>query len=511
MPALFPRFSASALVGWWKFDEGSGVSTTDSSGAHNTGTLVDNPGWVTGAFGDALQMNGSGQYVTVADSPTLALAETINAPLTIEGTGGYSFSNNSASGSGSGSAVLDIGGSITDSNAGNLTLSGTNTNANTLSGNITISSPIVVSGGGSWTLAGANSVGGAYVYSGILNVSSIGASGNLPSGNSVQLGNQGSTTGTLNYTGSSNGTLSGSTFLISTGASGGGGTIESNGSGTFTEGDYIYPTASEPGSLTLAGSGAGVLSGSFQNSDSLGLIMNGTGTWTVSGLNSSLTGATTVNSGTLDAAGSFTAASGHASLNSISGVTVNSGGTLLFGTSDQINHSATASLGGGTLAVARGSGSGFSETMGALTLTAGSTIDFGAYTGTPKLNTLTFASFSDSSNYALSIIDWYGSKYSGTADTTVSDTDNTSDDKLLFSTQLTNAQLSDITFTIGSNTYNALEFANGLNWEIAPSMTAVPEPSTVFSAVCLLGLIGWRGRRRLQELVGMSIVSFGPS
>ena len=31
----------SGLVGWWKFDEGSGTSAADSSGNRNTGTLVN--------------------------------------------------------------------------------------------------------------------------------------------------------------------------------------------------------------------------------------------------------------------------------------------------------------------------------------------------------------------------------------------------------------------------------------------------------------------------------------
>jgi hypothetical protein len=52
------------LVGWWKFDEGSGASAADSSGQGNTGTLTNSPTWVSGWSNKALQFNGSSQYIT---------------------------------------------------------------------------------------------------------------------------------------------------------------------------------------------------------------------------------------------------------------------------------------------------------------------------------------------------------------------------------------------------------------------------------------------------------------
>jgi hypothetical protein len=55
----------SNLELWWKFDEGTGTSTTaDSSGNGRTGTLVASPSWVTGQIGPyALDFNGSSQSV----------------------------------------------------------------------------------------------------------------------------------------------------------------------------------------------------------------------------------------------------------------------------------------------------------------------------------------------------------------------------------------------------------------------------------------------------------------
>jgi Concanavalin A-like lectin/glucanases superfamily len=68
----------SALLGHWKFDEGTGATAADSSGHGHTGTLVGGPVWTTGEIGGALAFNGSSSYVTVPSTAGL------NAyPLTI--------------------------------------------------------------------------------------------------------------------------------------------------------------------------------------------------------------------------------------------------------------------------------------------------------------------------------------------------------------------------------------------------------------------------------------------
>jgi hypothetical protein len=46
------------LVGWWRFDEGSGTVAGDNSGNGNDGT-VDGASWVAGKFGDALSFGGT--------------------------------------------------------------------------------------------------------------------------------------------------------------------------------------------------------------------------------------------------------------------------------------------------------------------------------------------------------------------------------------------------------------------------------------------------------------------
>jgi len=55
----------SYLVGWWAFDETSGMTAYDSSGHGNHGTLQGDPQWVAGWTGGALELDGDGDYVDV--------------------------------------------------------------------------------------------------------------------------------------------------------------------------------------------------------------------------------------------------------------------------------------------------------------------------------------------------------------------------------------------------------------------------------------------------------------
>jgi hypothetical protein len=50
-------------VGIWLFDEGTGDIATDSSGLDNHGTLINEPEWVTGWSGSALEFDGGDCYV----------------------------------------------------------------------------------------------------------------------------------------------------------------------------------------------------------------------------------------------------------------------------------------------------------------------------------------------------------------------------------------------------------------------------------------------------------------
>ena len=48
-----------SLVGWWKFDEGSGTTTVDSSGRRNHGTLEGSAVWEVGNLGNAVYIEGA--------------------------------------------------------------------------------------------------------------------------------------------------------------------------------------------------------------------------------------------------------------------------------------------------------------------------------------------------------------------------------------------------------------------------------------------------------------------
>jgi hypothetical protein len=61
------------LVGWWKFDDGSGSTAADSSGRGQDGTLTNDPTWSSaGVYGGCLQFDGTNDRVVVNGSWTLA-------------------------------------------------------------------------------------------------------------------------------------------------------------------------------------------------------------------------------------------------------------------------------------------------------------------------------------------------------------------------------------------------------------------------------------------------------
>jgi hypothetical protein len=69
----------SGLAARWTFNEGSnkngaGPYASDSSGNGNTG-LLKGATWVTGSYGAGVKLNGSGQYVSVNESPSLAISQ----------------------------------------------------------------------------------------------------------------------------------------------------------------------------------------------------------------------------------------------------------------------------------------------------------------------------------------------------------------------------------------------------------------------------------------------------
>jgi len=94
----FEPLQSSSLVGWWKFDEGSGTIAYDSSGNGNDGTIYGAI-WTTGQNGSALQFDGVDDHVAIPDlyasSPSaLTVAAWINSPLPGDGSSVIHYMDN---------------------------------------------------------------------------------------------------------------------------------------------------------------------------------------------------------------------------------------------------------------------------------------------------------------------------------------------------------------------------------------------------------------------------------
>ena len=224
---------------------------------------------------------------------------------------------------------------------------------------------------------------------------------------------------------------------------------------------------------TVTGAGASTL-GSALNDVGGGVVTaltkNGNGSWTMTGTKT-YTGATTVNAGVLNVAGK---------LSGTTAITVNNGGTLLLsgagGTNSKLNNAAPITLAGGRLDLS-GMSSSLTQTVGALTLTANSIVDFGTLLAG---NTLKFGT---------SVADWSGLQlaiynYSGGADHLFFGSNNSALDP---------SQLSHILFYSddGSDFLGSAQFlADG-------EIVVIPEPATFLAAAAAaLVLILFESRRR---------------
>jgi hypothetical protein len=72
------RVYGNNLVGYWKFDEGSGSTVSDSSGRNNNGVAINGSAWVNGKYGSALSFDGS-NYVElpknlIMDGPAISFS-----------------------------------------------------------------------------------------------------------------------------------------------------------------------------------------------------------------------------------------------------------------------------------------------------------------------------------------------------------------------------------------------------------------------------------------------------
>jgi hypothetical protein len=72
------------LIGWWRFDDGSGIIAFDSSGNGNDGTFNGDPQWMPNQFGYALEFDGSGDWLDCGEDPSLQITDAVTVSAWIK-------------------------------------------------------------------------------------------------------------------------------------------------------------------------------------------------------------------------------------------------------------------------------------------------------------------------------------------------------------------------------------------------------------------------------------------
>ena len=74
----------AGLVGYWSFDEANGAN--DLNGNGHDGVIRGNPKAIAGKFGEALEFNGSTDYVEIPDAPAISELKTLSLSAWINPT-----------------------------------------------------------------------------------------------------------------------------------------------------------------------------------------------------------------------------------------------------------------------------------------------------------------------------------------------------------------------------------------------------------------------------------------
>ena len=447
---------------------GAGNTTISGAVATTTGSLAkDGAGTLT------LLVNNTYTGATTINSGNISFSTT----AALASTSGVNLANATALIYNGSDASLDRAitvtsgtGTIRNSGTGHLTLSGAlskngttltlagGTNGITVSGVISGSSPNsdLVIDGGTTTLTNANNAynGPTFIInSGTLNANTAGA---LP-------------TSTLSAV-----TINGNSTLAL-------GASQSVASLSGTSGSTVNLNAN---TLTINGSSATTYSGGISGTGNL--VKNGSGTQTLAGA-TTFNGTTTVNSGTLTAAAAGAAGG-------TSQVVLNEGGSFLVTADNAVNDSAAINLNGGRMAVS----GNFDETVGLLTLSANSTIDFSGFAGTLRFGGIG----SWATGATLAIWNWSGTTQYGTQ---VNNYANPSNLVFTSNANLTSENLALISFYSDSgSSFVGNGFEQGFSPGGGTGIIAVPEPEALFYAAALLAgvVIQYIRRTKRDRLQG---------
>lgn len=552
-------------------EAGPGGIISASDGYTVTATVSAGSGTGTNAVtafvtnGQSLNFNGgisgSGELAkTGAGTLSVGASTNFTGIFTLAaGTAWFTSANSLGTGTliqsnGSSTAVFGAGGAYTQNmslyrvsftNGGN-TLSGTITNhntvydlaagtTNTLSGFLTGSGGVELTGGGVLAITGTtnNYMGETTISNGTLQVSSVTAT-NTPGSiglGGITLSGATASDAVLDYAGASstnNRILSlsngGGTIKVATaitlalegyvdGGSGSGMVLAKSGAGTLSfqmtpDNDFSATTvAINEGTLSAAdpdllsaevrlGDAGGASAGTYLFDQSgggatatnnfvvnagggairvasaaltLSGALSGSGDFSKSGAGllvlaggSSYAGTATVGEGTLELA-----RNGGAALASVSSLVVSSGASLLLSQNDQVNNGASVTLSGGTITRAGGVG----EVFGDLNLTTGSFIDY----GTGAVGTLAFGGYTPSSLLTIQ---------------------NFGEGNVLSFT-------SDLRGSINNGSLFSFDNSFTSNWDSGSgtfTVTAIPEPSAWTALAGLLAFLLWSACRRPRSV-----------
>jgi autotransporter-associated beta strand protein len=223
------------------------------------------------------------------------------------------------------------------------------------------------------------------------------------------------------------------------------------------------------------------------------LVKNGSGIQTLAGA-TTFNGTTTVTSGTLEAATT-------GALANTSQVVLNEGGSFLVTADNAVNDSAAINLNGGRMALS----GNFDETVGLLTLSANSTLDFSGFGGTLRFGGIG----SWATGATLAIWNWSGTTQYGTQVNNYANPSN-----LVFTNNSTlTSNLANISFY--SDSGNSF-VGNGFGKDFmgpggGTEIIAVPEPEAFLYAVVLLAgvAVQYLRRRAKQKFCRLSLTGVG--